>query len=56
MNSVWSVCVYCASSTKIDPVYFAAATQLGSLLAQHQLKLVNGAGSIGLMRACSDAC
>lgn len=56
MNSVRSVCVYCASSTKIDSVYFAAATQLGSLLAQHQLKLVNGAGSIGLMRACSDAC
>lgn len=56
MNHVQSVCVYCASSTKIAPAYFEAASELGRLLAQHRVRLINGAGSIGLMRACSDAC
>lgn len=56
MNTVQSVCVYCASSTKIDSVYFDAASESGTLIARHHLNLVNGAGSIGLMRACSDAC
>ena len=29
MNQINSVCVYSASSTKIDPVYFTAAETLG---------------------------
>ena len=32
MNKINSVCVYCASSTKIDSVYFDAARELGALL------------------------
>ena len=55
MNQIHSVCVYSASSTKIDPVYFEAAEQLGRLLAEHHICLVNGAGSIGLMRSVADA-
>ena len=55
MNQIHSVCVYSASSTKIDSVYFQAAEQLGRLLAQRHIRLVNGAGSIGLMRAVADA-
>ena len=55
MNQIHSVCVYSASSTKIDPVYFEAAEQLGRLLAEHHIRLVNGAGSIGLMRSVADA-
>ncbi|MDF9830857.1 TIGR00730 family Rossman fold protein [Parabacteroides sp. PF5-6] len=50
-----AVCVYCASSTKIDPVYFEAATRLGHILGKKGLRVINGAGSIGLMRAVSDA-
>ena len=50
-----SVCIYCASSTRIDPVYTDAAVQLGLLLGQCNLKVINGAGSIGLMRTISDA-
>ncbi|MDR2969532.1 MAG: TIGR00730 family Rossman fold protein [Tannerellaceae bacterium] len=50
-----SVCVYCASSTKIDPVYFEAADRLGRLLGKQGLKVINGAGSIGLMKAVSDS-
>lgn len=55
MNQIHSVCVYSASSTKIYPVYFAAAEKLGALLAKHHIRLINGAGSIGLMRSVADA-
>ena len=55
MNQINSVCVYSASSTKIDAVYFQAADTLGRLLAEHRIRLINGAGSIGLMRSMADA-
>ncbi|BEG99945.1 TIGR00730 family Rossman fold protein [Bacteroides sedimenti] len=55
MNNITSVCVYSASSTKIDQTYFNAATALGRLLAKNKIRLINGAGSIGLMRAIADA-
>lgn len=55
MNNITSVCVYSASSTKIDQTYFNAATELGQLLAKKEIRLINGAGSIGLMRAVADA-
>ena len=55
MNQIKNVCVYSASSTKIAPVYFAAAKELGRLLAMHGINLINGAGSLGLMAATSDA-
>ena len=55
MNQIKSICVYSASSTKIDAKYFEAARNLGHLLAQNHIRLVNGAGSIGLMREVADA-
>lgn len=55
MNQIHSVCVYSASSTKIDSIYFEAAERLGSLLAAQHIRLINGAGSIGLMRSVADA-
>lgn len=55
MNKITSVCVYSASSTKIDPVYFDAARELGTLLGQRHIRLINGAGNMGLMAAVSDA-
>ena len=55
MNQIKNVCVYSASSTKIAPVYFAAAEELGRLLALQGINLINGAGSIGLMAATSNA-
>ena len=55
MNQINSVCVYSASSTKIDPVYFQAAEELGRLLAEHHIRLINGAGSIGLICSVADA-
>lgn len=55
MNKISSVCVYSASSTKIDKVYFDAAAELGKLLALKGIRLINGAGNIGLMRTVADA-
>lgn len=55
MNKITSVCVYSASSTKIDSVYFDAARELGTLLGQRHIRLVNGAGNMGLMSAVTDA-
>ncbi len=55
MNQIGNVCIYCASSTRIDRIYTEAASRLGRLLAEKRIGIVNGAGSIGLMRAVSDA-
>lgn len=55
MNKITSVCVYSASSTQIDTVYFDAARQLGNLLGRRHIRLVNGAGNRGLMAAVADA-
>lgn len=54
-SSTKYICIYAASSTQIDAAYFQAATQIGSLLAQHGYGIINGAGRIGLMQAVSDA-
>ncbi len=47
------ICVFGASSDRIDPIYFEAAYQLGSLLAQNAHLLVFGGGKEGLMGACA---
>ncbi|MBQ8673887.1 MAG: TIGR00730 family Rossman fold protein [Bacteroides sp.] len=55
MNKITSVCVYCASSTQIDRAYTDAARELGTLLGEKDIRVVNGAGRMGLMAAVSDA-
>lgn len=55
MNEIKNVCVYSASSTKIAPVYFEVAQELGRLFARKGINLINGAGCIGLMGATSNA-
>lgn len=55
MENIKSVCVYCASSTKIDEAYFKAAEQLGKLLAEKNISVINGAGCQGLMAAVSNS-
>ena len=53
--SLKSVCVYCASSSKVDMKFFDAAQRLGKELARHQVKCVYGAGNQGLMGELADA-
>ncbi len=50
-----SVCVYCASSTQIDEKYFRAAEELGTQIAQKGLRLITGAGNMGLMNTVQEA-
>jgi uncharacterized protein (TIGR00730 family) len=49
------LCVYCASSDRLDPKYFAAATELGTLLVKEGWGLVYGGGKTGLMGAVARA-
>ena len=44
-----SLCVYCASSDRVDPKYFAVAAALGEAMAQREWGLIYGGGKTGLM-------
>jgi len=47
------ICVFGASSDRIEPGYFDAAYELGALLAHEGHRLVFGGGAGGLMGACA---
>lgn len=53
------LCVYCSSSSKLDPKYYEAAEQLGREMVERGWGLIYGGGNIGLMgtvaRAVKDA-
>ena len=49
------LCVYCASSDRLDPKYYAAATELGHELVRHGWGLVYGGGKTGMMGAVARA-
>jgi uncharacterized protein (TIGR00730 family) len=48
------ICVYCASSERVDPVYRDAAFRLGAILARAGATVVYGGGGKGLMAAVAD--
>ncbi|WP_341861366.1 TIGR00730 family Rossman fold protein [Gymnodinialimonas sp. 57CJ19] len=50
-----SLCVYCGSRMGKDPAYEAMATTLGTEMARHNMRLVYGAGDVGLMGAVARA-
>ena len=50
-----SVCVFCGSRPGRDPAHAEAATALGAALASAGLRLVYGAGDVGLMGAVARA-
>lgn len=45
------LCVYCSSSDRLDPKYYAAAEELGREMVRHGWGLVYGGGKTGLMGA-----
>jgi len=49
-----TVCVYCASSARCAPEYYAAAARLGRLLAEDGWSIVYGGSRIGSMGALAD--
>lgn len=56
MESKTKIAVYCASSTQIDERYFQDARQLGRLMAEKGITLINGAGNMGLMAESAGGC
>ncbi len=50
-----SVCVFCGSRFGADPAYREAANQLGQALSDNGLRLVYGAGDVGLMGEVANA-
>jgi uncharacterized protein (TIGR00730 family) len=50
-----TVCVFAASSSRIDKKYADAATELGSLFARSKINVIYGGGGIGLMGTLADA-
>jgi uncharacterized protein (TIGR00730 family) len=49
------LCVYCASSDRLDPKYYAAAAELGRELVTRGWGLVYGGGKTGMMGAIARA-
>jgi uncharacterized protein (TIGR00730 family) len=50
-----SICVFCGSSPGLRPQYAEAAANFGRLLGQRGIRLVYGAGNVGLMGVLADA-
>lgn len=48
------ICVYCASSPKINKIYFDAAEKFAELLVRENIKIIFGGGSAGLMGKIAD--
>jgi len=49
-----NISVFCASSSKLNSVYFRAAEKLGVLLSQNKLSVYYGGGRVGLMGKLAD--
>jgi uncharacterized protein (TIGR00730 family) len=49
------ICVFCASSLRIDPHYVELAAQVGAAIAARGHDLVSGGGSISMMGAVAQA-
>lgn len=50
-----AVCVFCGSSSGAEAAHVATAAAVGRLLAVHGVRLVYGAGAVGLMGVVADA-
>src|SRR5687768_1877424 len=55
VSGVAAVCVYCASSTRIDPSYVELAAEVGRKLGERGHALVSGGGDLSMMGAVARA-
>ncbi len=55
MSKINAVCVYCGSSPGTDPAFITAAQDFGKILAENDVRLIYGGGSVGLMGALAHA-
>jgi uncharacterized protein (TIGR00730 family) len=51
MSKINALCVYCGSSPGTDPAFVEAARSFGKILAENDVRLIYGGGSVGLMGA-----
>ncbi len=49
------VCIFAASSDRVDSAFYDAASRLGTLLADAGIEVIYGGGGIGLMGRLADA-
>lgn len=49
------ICVFAASSSKIDQIYIDAAAELGHILVNEGHEIIYGGGDVGLMGALADS-
>lgn len=49
-----SIAIFCGSSSGANPVYVAAAKAMAAAMVERDLRLVYGAGSVGLMGEIAD--
>ena len=54
MNEIKSIAVYCGSSKGANPIYEKSAIELSDFMVDHDIRLVNGGGSVGLMGVMAD--
>jgi len=54
-NPTYSVCVFCGSRFGRNDAYRNSAQELGSALAKNHMRLVYGAGDVGIMGAVASA-
>jgi uncharacterized protein (TIGR00730 family) len=55
MSKINALCVYCGSSPGTDPAFLTAALAFGKILAENDVRLVYGGGSVGLMGTLAHA-
>ncbi|MGF1609772.1 MAG: TIGR00730 family Rossman fold protein [Kiloniellales bacterium] len=55
MARLTSLCVYCGSSSAVNPTHLEAAASLGRLAAERGVQIVFGGGRVGLMGVLADA-
>lgn len=55
MEPLTSLCVFCGSSPGNSPSFEEAARAMGTALAEHDIRLVYGGASVGLMGIVADA-
>ncbi|MFN8330738.1 MAG: TIGR00730 family Rossman fold protein [Saprospiraceae bacterium] len=49
------ICIYCASSSKVQQKYFDATARLGRLLSENRYDVIYGGGRHGLMGCLADS-
>ena len=52
---VMKICIYCASSSKVQQKYFDATARLGRLLSENRYDVIYGGGRHGLMGCLADS-